>query len=597
MKNKKVLINYTDRDFNSIKRNLEEHARLYYPESFRDFSENSFGSYILDTVSYVGDMLSFYLDYQVNESFLETAIEYENIRKKASQFGYNFFGRPAAHGLATIYVKVPANPSGLGPNRELIPVMKKGSEFTSDNGTSFILTEDIDFSNPKNDVVASTFSTVSGKPTEYAIRAFGQIRSTVLFRTTVDVGDFVKMRKVLIGPSSISAIHSVRDTEGHEYHQVKNLSQDTIYINTTNPSAQSDGIPEIIKPKIANRRFVMFQDSTGTYLQFGYGDSESVNEVPYMDPSAAALQMTGRSYISDTSFDPNVLITGNSLGVGPSNTTLTILFFQNEQDTINVAAGSLNSVGFVALEFPNSSLLSQADTASVRSSVEVSNETSIVGNTSLPSAEEIRYRAYAAHAAQDRAVTRNDYEAFCYLMPPQFGSVKRASIVNDPSSTNRRLSLYVISENSNGNLEDSNGTLKNNLSQWLNQNKMLNDNIDIYSAKIINIGFDYEIIVDPTKDKVEILNNANIRLANELADQMHIGEPFYLTHIYNILNKVDGVVDTTFVKPVIRSGLGYSVPMITIADVKSKDGTYLKCPKNAIYEIKNFNADVKGAAV
>ena len=76
MSDRKKLINYTSRDFNSIKSSLLEHAERFYPDSFRDFSENSFGSYILDSVSYVGDMLSFYIDYQVNETFLETALEY-----------------------------------------------------------------------------------------------------------------------------------------------------------------------------------------------------------------------------------------------------------------------------------------------------------------------------------------------------------------------------------------------------------------------------------------------------------------------------------------------------------------------------------------
>ena len=109
MPDKKVLINYTNKDFNSIKRDLEEHARRYYPDTYKDFSENSFGSYILDTVSYVGDMLSFYIDYQVNESFLETAVEYENVRRLARNTGYSFTGRPAAFGIATFYVVIPAN--------------------------------------------------------------------------------------------------------------------------------------------------------------------------------------------------------------------------------------------------------------------------------------------------------------------------------------------------------------------------------------------------------------------------------------------------------------------------------------------------------
>ena len=62
-------IKYTSRDFESIKRDLVEHAKRYYPDNYKDFSENSFGSLMLDTVSYVGDILSFYLDYAVNESF------------------------------------------------------------------------------------------------------------------------------------------------------------------------------------------------------------------------------------------------------------------------------------------------------------------------------------------------------------------------------------------------------------------------------------------------------------------------------------------------------------------------------------------------
>ncbi len=82
---------------------------------------------------------------------------------------------------------------------------------------------------------------------------------------------------------------------------------------------------------------------------------------------------------------------------------------------------------------------------------------------------------------------------------------------------------------------------------------MLNDNIDIYDAKIVNIGFDYEIMVHPTKDKIEVLNKVNQKLRSELQNKMYIGEPFYLTNIYNIINKVDGVVDTTKVTPEIKN--------------------------------------------
>src|SRR6056300_764634 len=217
MPDKKVLVNYTNKDFNSIKRDLEEHARRYYPDSYKDFSENSFGSYVLDTVSYIGDMLSFYLDYQVNESFLETAVEYENVRRHVRNSGYKYTGRPPAFGLVTFYIIVPSNTTGIGPNRELIPILKAGSEVKADGGATFVLIEDVDFGNPKNEVVAARFDNNTGKPTHYAIRAKGQVRSTVLYRVSTDVGEFQRFRRIRIGTSGIAEIKSVRDSEGHEY--------------------------------------------------------------------------------------------------------------------------------------------------------------------------------------------------------------------------------------------------------------------------------------------------------------------------------------------------------------------------------------------
>ena len=60
--NRIIPINYTSREFSSIREDLIQIAERFYPDTFRDFSEASFGSLMLDTVAYVGDQLSFYLD-------------------------------------------------------------------------------------------------------------------------------------------------------------------------------------------------------------------------------------------------------------------------------------------------------------------------------------------------------------------------------------------------------------------------------------------------------------------------------------------------------------------------------------------------------
>ena len=594
MSNKKI-INYTSRDFDSIKKDLLEHAQRFYPDNFKDFSENSFGSYILDTVAYVGDMLSFYVDYQVNESFLETALEYENVRKLVKNQGYNYTGRPAAYGLATFYIIVPGRTTGLGPEATVIPVLSKGSEFKSNSGQSFVLTEDVDFSDPKNEIVAARFSQVTGKATSWAIRAHGMVKSTVLFQTQVEIGNMEKFLTVRVGPASIAEIKSVIDSDGHEYFEVDNLSQDTIYINSTNPNASIDGVPDIIKPKIVPRRFCMKQDDTGTYLQFGHGSDKKEALINVLDPSQATLKMSGKHYITDNAFDPNELLSNSSLGIAPSNTTLTIRYYDNEQNSVNVSAGDLNSVSVVGMRFPKS-IGNTLSEEGVRQSLEVSNDQAIVENTERPSTDHLRQVTYAAKAAQKRVVTRNDYEAYIYMMPSNFGKIKRAVVYNDPSGTNRRLSVYVVSQDGDANLIETNSTIKENLKTWLNKNKMLNDNIDIYGAKIVNIGFTYEIIVDPTSDKVQVLNSVNRKLLDYFSDKMYIGEPFYISRIFNIINKVEGVLDTVRVTPEIKVGTGYSGDAISIQEMKSNDGTYIKAPINSIFEIKYPGTDIRGTA-
>ena len=173
---KKPLIKYTNADFDSIKAALVEHAKRYYPDNYNDFNQSSFGSMLFDMVAYVGDVLSFYIDYQVNESFLENALEYGNIRKMAANMGYKFYGKPAAFGTVDIFVLVPSLSGDLGPNPSIVPVVKKGTILQSTSGASYTLVEDIDLSKSSVDIVSAKFSE-DGATTHYALRGTGQVKS------------------------------------------------------------------------------------------------------------------------------------------------------------------------------------------------------------------------------------------------------------------------------------------------------------------------------------------------------------------------------------------------------------------------------------
>jgi hypothetical protein len=152
---KRIPINYTNREYVSIRNDLLEVAERFYPDNFQDFSEASFGSLMLDAVAYVGDQLSFYLDYNVNESFLDTAYQYDNIIRHGRILGYKSQGRASTYGQVTLYILVPSSTVTLGPDRNYLPILRRGARFTSDTGVNFLLTENIDFANPKNRTVVA----------------------------------------------------------------------------------------------------------------------------------------------------------------------------------------------------------------------------------------------------------------------------------------------------------------------------------------------------------------------------------------------------------------------------------------------------------
>lgn len=598
MPKKKITpIKYTSRDFESIREDLVDHAKRYYPNRVNDFSKASFASFVIDSVAYASDILSYYLDYQVNESFLDTSIEFENIRKHATSLGYSFSGIANSYGTVSLFVLIPANSDGTAPDSSYYPILKRGAEFNVSNGANFILTEDVDFADPKNEVVAARFDDTTGATTFFAVRGYGQVVSGKFQRAVIDLTSqqFVRFRKVAVGGPNIAEIFSVVDTEGNKYYEVDYLSQETVYIETTNKDATSSGVRSILKPYVAPRRFVVEQDDTGTFLQFGYG-SEADDTTGLAEPSKVAIDMFGKTYITDRSFDPTQLLRTKKLGVSPSGTKLTVVYKVNDITSTNVPANAINSVRTATLQFQNRDLLSKTSIESVESSLEVNNADPIVGDTSGITNEELKVRAKDYYASQNRAVTKQDYEALCYNMPKKFGTIKRVSIINDPSATNRRMALYVISEDNNGKLTTANSTIKNNLKIWLQKYKMINDIIDILDAKIINYGIDFEISVTRDSNPNDVVNRVIAKLASDYNDTLYVGEPIYVSAIYNTINKVDGVSDVKKVKIYNKSGGNYSATSINFDDLISRDGTFYKAPKNVIFELKFTNADIKGVA-
>ena len=592
---KNVPIKYTNRDFDSIKEDLIEFAKRYYPDTYKDFTQASFGSMLFDMVALVGDSLSFYLDYQANESFLDTAIEFGNIRKHAKTMGFSYSGVPVSYGVASFFMLIPTNTDGTAPDLDYMPVLKRNSVMKSENGTSFILLEDVDFRNPKNDIVEAQYDETTGGVTYFAVRAFGQVSSGRFQQITVDLtnASFVKFRKIRVGSNAISEIVDVVDSNGNKYYEVDYLSQEVIYLETTNPTALNDGVRSIMKPFITARRFIMEQDNTGTFLQFGYG-SEEDDDSGLADPSQVAIKMHAREHSTVSSVDPFKLLGTDKFGVSPSGVTLTITFRVNDTRNVNVGSGKLNQIENSVVKYKNRETLNQSVIDYINSTLEVNNEEPIVGQSIDFTSEELKLRAKNYYATQNRAVTKQDYEATAYNMPTKFGQIKRVNVINDPNATNRRLAMYVVSENDDNHLIKTNDKVKTNLKTWLLQYSSINDQIEIFDTKIVNFGIDFEVTADKRFTKDEVLNRCYSNLRDNYNDKFYIGEPIYINEIYTILSKTRGVLDIKKVKIFNKYGGNYSAIPFDFDKVISRDNTFYKIPKNVVIELKFPEQDIQG---
>ena len=520
-------------------------------------------------------------------------MEYENVLKHARQLGYKVGSSFSASGTVAFYAVVPVDDSGAKPDTRYMPVLRRGSTFYSVNGDYYTLAENVDFSASNNEIVPAEVGS-NGFPLSFAIKAYGQVVSGRRRLVTRVVGEYQQFLKVPIGGTNVVEVISVIDNQGREYFEVENLSQNFVYKAIPNRDSDKELVKEILKPIAVPRRYMVEKNSVATFIQFGQGSDLDIDAESVADPSNVVMNLHGKDFVTDRSFDHTKLLKTDKMGISPSNTTLTIVFRENTGGTINAAAGSITSIGDPKMDFKDRQILEETKISSVISSLEVFNEEPILGQVSLPNPTEVKLRAMSHFAAQNRAVTREDYISLCYNMPSEFGGIKRANIVQDRDSFKRNLNLYILSENVDGTLIASSKSLKKNLKTWLNKHKMVNDTVDILDPRIINIGISFVAIGEKDFNKYDLLLNAVNQLQVHFARLPELGEPFYITEVYKVLNKMQGIVDVVDVKIEQKKGAPYSTTPYDLSLNKSADGVYIHIPENVILEIKYPINDIKG---
>jgi hypothetical protein len=605
-------IKYINKDFNEFRSQLLNYAQTYFPNTYTDFTPSSPGVMFMEMASYVGDVLSFYLDNQIQENFLQYARQSNNLYELAYMFGY----KPKATGLATVnidfYQLVPSKLSGsvYVPDYDYALFVGANTQVSSRTTTTqFIIEDSIDFtiSSSLDPTVVSVAQIAGSVPTYYLLKKTRKATSGTISTTSFSFGSPVEFSTVTINGANIAGVVDIVDSDGNIWYEVDHLAQELVFdgikntnINDPNNYQNSNDTPYILQTKQVQRRFTTrFLNPTTLQLQFGSGNPNDNDENVIPNPSNVGLGLPFEKDKLTTAYSPTNFIFTNTYGIAPSNTTLTVRYLTGGGVRSNVLANNLTVLNTSNIRFIKNNL--NSNTAQfIFNSVASNNENAASGGRGGDSIEEIRQNSISNFSTQLRNVTADDYLIRALSMPPKYGVITKAYTEKPKADdANTTLDLYVLSSNSVGNLVNASTALKNNLKTYINQYRMIGDTISIKDAFIINIECNFEIIILPNYNSNEIL----FRCISALQDYFNINkwqinQPIVLKDINVLLDNIEGVQTINKIGILNKAGInsGYSQHAYDIA-AATQNGVIYPSLDPSIFELKYPSIDIKGKVV
>ena len=615
-------IKYLNKDFSQFRENLIEYAKNYFPNTYNDFNESSPGMMFMEMASYVGDVLSYYTDNQLKESFLQFAGSKANVLALASNVGYKQKNKIPATVDLDVFQLIPAKSTENGkvPDWDYALTVQEGMVVKSEEtGIEFRTLSLISFrvssSFDPTDISVYQVSDDDSTPEFYLLKKRAKAIAGQINTATYTFGAAKRFDKILIENLDCIEIVSVTDSDLNNWTEVPYLAQDTVYESIAN-TVQNDpelsaftNVPYLIKLKKTSRRFITrFRSDRKLEIQFGPGISNDSDEEIIPNPDNVGSSLTGLQAQFDFPIDPSNFMYTKSYGLAPSNTTLTVVYTTGGGIESNVPANSLKNVVDIQYQIDpqnlDLTLLKQ-----IKASIACTNITPAVGGKSEESIEEIRQNAMANFASQQRMVTTQDYIIRAYSMPPRFGSVSKAYVIQDqqqnpdygmkPIPNPLAINLYTLGYDGNGNLTALNPAIQENLKTYLTSYRILTDAINIKAAFIINIGIQFEVITQTEYNSNEVLIKCIAKLKEMFNSKIwQINQPIVVSKIYTELDRVDGVQSVTSVKinNLYDTVSGYSGNVYDI-EAATKAGVIYPSLDASIFEVKYLNNDIIGKVI
>ena len=605
-------INYINKDFTSYRNQLVNYSQTYFPTTYTDFSPTSPGMMFMEQAAYVGDVLSFYLDNQIQENYLQYARQTNNLYDMAYMYGY----KPRVTGLATVtvdlYQQVPAKLiNGVAePDYDYAVIINANTQITTTSGTpqTFIIEDAVNFtvsssSNPTSVTVAQI---TSGIPDYYLLRKSTTAYSGTIRSTDFSFGAPVEFATVSINAPNIANIIDVIDSDGNQYYEVDYLGQDLVFdgirnTNVNDPNTYNDSdTPYLLQTKSVQNRFATrYLASNLLQLQFGAGSPATVTEDVIPNPFNVGLGLPFGQDKLTTAYSPTNFIFTNTYGNTPSNTTLTVRYLTGGGVKSNILANALTNVNTSNIQFLKGGL--NTTTAQyVFDSIASNNPYAANGGNNGDTVEDIRQNAISQFSTQMRNVTQDDYLVRALSMPSKFGTISKA-FTQKPNAdeANTTLDIYCLSQNEQSQLTIPSSTLKNNLKTYINEYRMIGDTISIKNAFIINFAIDFEIVTYPNYINNKVLSDCIVALRNYFRiDKWQINQPIITPDLFVLLDAIDGVQTVKQINFTNKTGTSQNYSEWAYdMNAANQNGTIFPSLDPSIFELKFPNSDIKGRVV
>jgi len=615
-------IKYLSKDFSDFRSSLIEFTKTYFPSTYNDFTPSSPGMLFMEMSAYVGDILSFYLDNQIQENFVQFARQTNNLYTLAYMLGY----KPKVTAAATVDIDVYQQVPSLLVNGEYVPdytyalYVSKNLSINSNlvGGFSFLTQDDIDFtyssSSDPTEVSIYSVNTSTSIPDFYLLKKTRKAISAEIKSTTFSFNSPERFQTVEINDSSIIQVLDIVDSDGNEWYEVPYLAQETVFdtIKNTNPNdpnnyQEAGEVPYLLQLRKVPRRFVTrFTNPTTLQIQFGAGTNTQNNDEEIIpNPENVGLGLPYKRSLLTTGFAPANFLYTDTYGIAPYNTTLTVRYLRGGGITSNSPVNSINVLNNKeGIVFQNNNL-DPVIAQTVFNSVAVNNPSAAAGGQDGDTPDELRFNSLSTFATQLRTVTQDDYLVRALSLPSQYGSISKIYIEPQklenilPGETPSVLNLYVLAFDNNKKLKQAPNALKQNLATYLSQYRMINDSIKIKDAFVINIGVEFDITVLPEYNNNEVLI-ACIQAVKDYfqISKWQINEPILLKDLLILIDKIDGVqtVKNVTVSNKVGENLGYSKYAYDIKGAIINNVVYPSLDP-MVFEVKYPDTDIKGRVV